>query len=410
MSFLSNDAIPVGDLLPDLVALRRDLHAHPELAYEERRTAGIVAQALRLLGLEVCEGVGGTGVVGTLRCGEPAAVQAVGARPRSVGLRADMDALPLVELGKRPYASRHSGKHHGCGHDGHTAMLIGAARQLVRTHQSLGLTGTVHFIFQPAEEGQAGAARMIEEGLFERFPCDSVYALHNWPDLPLGHAQTRSGPIMAAADRFDITVRGKGGHAAQPHHTPDALLAASQLVVQLNTIVSRRIDPNESAVLSVTRMEGGHSHNVLPAEVTITGTVRSFDAETQDRIEAALRDAAQGMAQASGTVVAVDYRRYYPATVNTEVEAALALDAARAVGLRAATAPRAAFTSEDFAFMLQHKPGAYLWLGQGREGAGAEESFALHHPCYDFNDDALPLGVRWFCEVAARALAHEALN
>ena len=289
-------------------------------------------------------------------------------------------------------------------------MLIGAARQLVRTHQSLGLTGTVHFIFQPAEEGQAGAARMIEEGLFERFPCDSVYALHNWPDLPLGHAQTRSGPIMAAADRFDITVRGKGGHAAQPHHTPDALLAASQLVVQLNTIVSRRIDPNESAVLSVTRMEGGHSHNVLPAEVTITGTVRSFDAETQDRIEAALRDAAQGMALASGTVVAVDYRRYYPATINTAAEAELALDAAQAVGLRAATAPHAAFTSEDFAFMLQRKPGAYLWLGQGREGAEAEESFALHHPCYDFNDDALPLGVRWFCEVAARALAHEALN
>ncbi|CAJ0704134.1 Hippurate hydrolase [Ralstonia edaphis] len=382
---------PVADLLPDLVALRRDLHANPELAYEEHRTAGIVAQSLRVLGLEVEEGIGGTGVVGTLRGGQGT---------RSVALRADMDALPMVELGRPAHASRMQGKHHGCGHDGHTSMLIGAARELART----GVDGTVHFIFQPAEEGQAGARRMIEDGLFERFPCDSVYALHNWPDLPLGHAQTRPGPIMAAADRFDITVRGRGGHAAQPHHTPDAILAASQLVAQLHTIVSRRIDPNESAVLSVTRIEGGHSHNVLPAEVRITGTVRSFDAVSQDRIEAALRDTANGIALGSGTQVEVDYRRYYPATINTRAEALLALDAAQAIGLEAAEAPRAAFTSEDFAFMLQRKPGAYLWLGQGRADAGPDGEYPLHHPCYDFNDDALPLGVRWFCEVARRAL------
>lgn len=385
-------AAPIADLLPDLVALRRDLHANPELAYEEHRTAGIVAQSLRVLGLAVEEGIGGTGVVGTLRGGRGT---------RSVALRADMDALPMVELGRSAHASRMQGKHHGCGHDGHTSMLIGAARQLVRT----GVDGTVHFIFQPAEEGQAGARRMIEDGLFERFPCDSVYALHNWPDLPLGHAQTRPGPIMAAADRFDITVRGRGGHAAQPHHTPDAILAASQLVAQLHTIVSRRIDPNESAVLSVTRIEGGHSHNVLPAEVRITGTVRSFDAVSQDRIEAALRDTANGIALGSGTQVEVDYRRYYPATINTPPEALLALDAAQAIGLEAAEAPRAAFTSEDFAFMLQRKPGAYLWLGQGRADAGPDGEYPLHHPCYDFNDDALPLGVRWFCEVARRALA-----
>ena len=389
-------AASLDDLLPDLVALRHDLHANPELAFEERRTAGIVANALRLLGLEVREGIGGTGVVGTLHCG--------GAGP-GVGLRADMDALPMVELGQRPYASRSPGKHHGCGHDGHTSMLIGAARQLTRTHQAQGLRGTVHFIFQPAEEGQAGAKRMIDDGLFERFACDSVYALHNWPDLPLGHAQTRPGPIMAAADRFDITVRGKGGHAAQPHHTPDAILAASQLVVQLNTIVARRIDPSESAVLSVTRIEGGHSHNVLPAEVQITGTVRSFDATAQDRIEAALRDTCQGVALASGTQVQVNYQRYYPATINTAAEVALALEAARAAGLQAQVAPRAAFTSEDFAFMLQRKPGAYLWLGQGSANPVPDGERALHHPCYDFNDQALPLGVRWFCEVAARALA-----
>ena len=408
MSSINYLASPVADLLPELVALRRDLHAHPELAYEEHRTAGIVANALRLLGLQVHEGVGGTGVVGTLHCGDLAVGNAIGNSAPSVGLRADMDALPMVELGQRSYASRHPGKHHGCGHDGHTSMLIGAARQLVRTHKSLGLSGTVHFIFQPAEEGQAGAARMIEDGLFDRFACDSVYALHNWPDLPLGHAQTRPGSIMAAADRFDITVRGKGGHAAQPHHTPDAILTASQLVAQLNTIVARRIDPSESAVLSVTRIEGGHSHNVLPSEVQITGTVRSFDAAAQDRIEAALHATCQGMALASGTEVLVNYQRYYPATINTAAEAALALDAARTVGLQADVAPRAAFTSEDFAFMLQRKPGAYLWLGQGRANTSHEGERVLHHPCYDFNDDVLPLGIRWFCEVAARALAQHA--
>jgi amidohydrolase len=393
LTALRDISAPVVDLLPDLVALRQDLHAHPELAFAERRTAGIVAQSLRLLGLDVHEGLGGTGVVGSLRFGNST---------RSVGLRADMDALPMVELGRSPYASRTPGAHHGCGHDGHTSILIGAARQLARTRA---FDGTVHFIFQPAEEGKGGARAMIEDGLFDRFPCDSVYALHNWPDLPLGQAQTRPGPIMAAADRFDIVLRGRGGHAAQPQHTPDAILAASQLVTQLNTIVSRRIDPGESAVLSVTRIEGGHSHNVLPAEVAITGTVRSFDPTTQDRIEAALRACVAGVALAGGVQAELNYLRYYPATINTAAEATLALDAATAIGLQAAVAPRAAFTSEDFAFMLQRSPGAYLWLGQGRADPGPDGERALHHPCYDFNDDALPLGVRWFCEVAERALA-----
>jgi hippurate hydrolase len=379
----------IDDLLPDLVALRRDLHAHPELAFEERRTAGIVAAALRLLGLEVHEGLAGTGVVGVLRQGSSA---------RTVGLRADMDALPIAEQSRLGHASRHAGVHHGCGHDGHTAMLLGAARQLARTRR---FDGTVVFIFQPAEEGRGGARVMIEQGLFERFPCDAVYALHNWPELPLGQAQTRPGPIMAAADRFDIVLRGRGGHAAQPHRTPDVLLAASQLVTQLNTIVARRIDPAESAVLSVTRVQGGHSHNVLPAEATLTGTVRSFDAEAQDQIEAALRAAAAGTALAHGVQAEVSYQRYYPATVNTEAEAGLALQAAEAAGLQAAVAPRPAFTSEDFSFMLRARPGAYLWLGQG-DASGA--CHPLHHPGYDFNDEALPHGVRWFCAVAERAL------
>jgi amidohydrolase len=387
----------IDDLLPALITLRRDLHAHPELAYAEHRTAALVAAALRELGLEVHEGIGGTGVVGVLRQGAG----------RSIGLRADMDALPMQDQSGLPHASTFSGAHHGCGHDGHTSMLLGAARHLARTRR---FQGTVCFIFQPAEEGRAGARAMIDDGLFERFPCDAVYALHNWPDLPLGQAQSRPGAIMAAADRFDISVRGPGGHAAQPQHTPDAVLAASQLVCQLNTIVSRRIDPGESAVLSVTRIEGGHSHNVLPAEVNITGTVRSFDAPTQDRIEAALRAAAAGVALASGTDIEVQYTRYYPATVNRPAQAELALAAAADAGLQASVAARPAFTSEDFAFMLQARPGAYLWLGQGLSGDEAQvqalswASRPLHHPCYDFNDRALPLGLRWFTAVVEREL------
>jgi hippurate hydrolase len=369
----------IADLLPALTALRHDLHAHPELAFAEHRTAGIVANALRELGLEVHEDIGGTGVVGVLR---------VGTSRRSVGLRADMDALPLAERSDVAYRSTTAGVHHGCGHDGHTSMLLGAARHLARTRR---FDGTVVFIFQPAEEGRGGARAMVDDDLFERFPCDAVYALHNWPDLPLGSAQTRPGPIMAAADRFDITLRGRGGHAAQPHHTPDALLAASQLVTQLHTIVARRIDPGESAVLSVTRIEGGHSHNVLPAEVQVTGTVRSFDPVSQDRIEAALRATAQGVALASGTDVEVQYTRYYPATINGAPQADLALAAATDAGLAASVAARPAFTSEDFAFMLQARSGAYLWLGQGRGDP-------------DFNDAALPLGIRWFSAVVQRVL------
>jgi len=394
-------ADPLPRLLPGLVALRRDLHAHPELAFQERRTAGVVAGVLRLLGLQVHEGLAGTGVVGSLRRGSS---------PRCIALRADMDALPMQALGGAAHASRHAGVHHGCGHDGHTAMLLGAAQVLADPAAGFDFDGTVHFIFQPAEEGQGGARVMVEQGLFERFPCDAVYALHNWPDLPLGQAQTIAGPIMAAADRFDITLRGRGGHAAQPQHTPDALLAAAQLVTQLNTIVARRIAPTASAVLSVTRLVGGHSHNVLPAEATLTGTVRSFEPAVQDRIESALRDAAAGVALASGCQAEVAYHRYYPATVNTADEAALALDAARDAGLQAAWAPQPAFTSEDFSFLLQQRPGAYLWLGQGRPQPGPDGERPLHHPGYDFNDDALPLGVRWFCAVVRRALppAHPA--
>jgi len=386
------DTADIRDLLPALQDLRHDLHAHPELGFAEHRTAGVVAEAMRALALEVATGVGITGVVATLR---------VGTGTRSIGLRADMDALPMLERGIQPWASRHPGAHHGCGHDGHTTMLIGAARQLARTRH---FDGTVHFIFQPAEEGQGGAAEMIRDGLFERFPCDTVYAVHNWPGLPAGTVQTRPGPIMAAADKFELTVRGRGGHAAMPHTTPDAILAAAQLVQQLNTIVSRRIDPVQSAVLSITKIEGGHAHNVLPDQVTVTGTVRSFDPGVQDCIEAALRSMCAGVGASMGVEIEVDYLRYYPATINSAAEARFALQAAAAIGLDAREAPAPAFTSEDFAFMLQARPGAYLWLGQGRADPGAEDDKPLHHPSYDFNDAIIADGVRLFVGLVERTL------
>ncbi|TWB50606.1 M20 aminoacylase family protein [Nitrospirillum viridazoti] len=379
----------VDDLIEPLTAFRRDLHAHPELGFAEHRTAARIAGALTDLGLEVHTGIGGTGVVGVLKAG---------ASDRCVGLRADMDALPIHEQTGLPYQSRHTGAFHGCGHDGHVAMLLGAARHLARTRR---FDGTVHFIFQPAEEGLGGARAMVQEGLFERFPCQRVFALHNWPDLPAGTIATRPGPIMAAADKFEIRVEGRGGHAALPHQTPDAILAASDLVGQLNTIVARRISPTASAVLSVTQINGGHAHNVLPAEVRVTGTVRSFDAAVQDRIEESLRQVAEGVAIASGTRLTVTYDRYYPATINDPEAAAEALAAAGTVCADARTAPEPAFTSEDFAFMLQACKGAYLWLGQGDGGASAP----LHHPHYDFNDAILATGVRLHVSLAERLLA-----
>lgn len=376
----------VADLLAPLTALRRDLHAHPELAYAEHRTAERVAAELSSLGLEVTTGIGGTGVVGVL---------VKGSSDRRIGLRADMDALPMSEATGVPHASRNVGVFHGCGHDGHTTMLLGAARHLARTGR---FDGTIVFIFQPAEEGQAGARAMIGDGLFDRFPVDEVYALHNWPGLPAGEAATRPGPIMAAADKFELTVEGRGGHAAQPHTTPDAILAASHLVAQLNTIVSRRIDPVDSAVLSVTRIDGGQSHNVLPASVRLTGTARSFAPEVRDRIEQSLRSTAEGVALASETRITVAYDRYYPATVNDPTCAAHALAAAKAVCRRAEAAPHPSFASEDFAFMLQARPGAYLWLGQGGE-------VPLHHPRYDFDDSIIGYGIAWYTALAEARLS-----
>ncbi|SMC43146.1 hippurate hydrolase [Novosphingobium sp. B1] len=376
-------------ILPDLVALRRDIHAHPELGFCEHRTAGRIADELRSLGIEVHEGIGTTGLVGVLK----------GKREgtRTLGLRADMDALPIDEQTNLPWASTHPGAFHGCGHDGHVAMLLGAARVLADDPD---FAGTLHFIFQPAEEGQGGARVMIEEGLFERFPCDRVYALHNWPGLPAGTISTRPGAIMGAADKFRITLTGRGGHAAIPQDSPDAILASASLVQQLNTIVSRSVPPYASAVLSITQIHGGHAHNVIPAEVMVAGTVRTFDPAVQDRIEDRMRAMLKGVEASFEVVCALDYDRYYPATINDPAAAADALEVAGTVA-RAELAPEPAPTSEDFSFMLQQRPGAYIWLGQ----ATGDHAAPLHNPHYDFNDSVMATGVRLHVALAKHWLA-----
>jgi amidohydrolase len=378
----------MSDLAVEMRVIRHDIHRHPELGFNELRTAALVAERLRAWGITVHERIGKTGLVGVL---------SAGTSDRAIGLRADMDALPIHEATGAPHASIHQGISHSCGHDGHTAMLLCAARYLAQTRR---FNGRVHLIFQPAEEGQAGAQAMIDDGLFERFPCAEVYALHNWPSLAAGTVATRPGPIMAAADRFEITVRGTGGHAAQPHLSSDTILCAAQIVTGANTLVARRIDPNAAAVLSVTCIHGGSTHNVLPSEVNITGTVRTFDAVVQDKIEAALRELVEGTAKAAGCTAAIEYVRYYPATINDAECAKHVLETGRALFGRALLADTPAATSEDFAFMLRKVPGAYVWLGQGSDDHAA----SLHHPRYDFNDDVLPIGAALMAALAERRL------
>jgi hippurate hydrolase len=378
----------MSELAEEMRAIRHDIHRHPELGFNERRTSALVAERLRAWGIAVHEGIGKTGLVGVL---------SAGASDRAIGLRADMDALPIHETSGVSHASIHQGISHSCGHDGHTAMLLCAARYLAQTRR---FNGRVHLIFQPAEEGQAGAQAMIDDGLFERFPCAEIYALHNWPSLPMGTVATRPGAMMAAADRFDVTVCGAGGHAAQPHLTSDTILCAAQIVTGANTLVARRIDPHAAAVLSVTCIHGGNAHNVLPSEVRITGTVRTFDPVVQDKIEAALRELVEGTAKAAGCTVTIEYVRYYPATINDAECAKHVLETSRVLFGQAVIPDAPAATSEDFAFMLRKVPGAYVWLGQG---SGAH-SVSLHHPRYDFNDDVLPIGAALLAALAERRL------
>lgn len=363
--------------LEELRAWRRDIHAHPELAFEERRTARIVADKLRSFGVETVEGIATTGVVGTLRNGDGPAI----------GLRADLDALPMDEQNGFVYRSTHAGCFHGCGHDGHTVMLLAAARYLAQTKN---FNGTVHFIFQPAEESAGGGRVMVEEGLFERFPCDQVYALHNWPTLPKGHIAVRGGAVMASTDRWDLTVIGKGGHAAFPHLTVDPILVGSQIVTSWQALVAREVSPTTPAVVSTTKFHAGSAYNVIPEEAILSGTVRALSEDVRVLLKRRLAEIAHGVATAMGAEVAFDYVSGYPCTVNDERCAAFAAAVARnLVGeARVVTNEPPSMGAEDFAYMAAVRPGAYIWLGQ----ADAEHMSGLHNPHYDFNDSVLPLG------------------
>ena len=375
-------------------ALRRDLHAHPELAFDEHRTSRAVAEWLTALGIEAHRGLAGTGVVGVLRAGEGA---------RSIGLRADMDALPLEELNTFAHRSAHPGRMHACGHDGHTVMLLAAAEHLARTRA---FHGTAYFIFQPAEEGEGGAQVMIEQGLFEHFSMDAVFGMHNWPGLPPGHFAVHSGAVMAGADQFDIVLRGRGAHAAMPHQGADPLIAGAALVQALQTVISRKRDPLEAAVLSVTRFHAGEAYNIIPEYANLGGTVRTFSAPTQRQMETAMRRVCDGIGASFGVDVTLEYRPGYPPTINTAPEAALCAEvAARVSGAgQVHTNLQPSMGAEDFAFMLQRRPGCYVWLGNGVGDGGC----MLHNPRYDFNDDVLAVGAQYWVTLAERLLGKPA--
>ena len=377
------------DIRQSMVAWRRDIHANPETAFEEHRTANVVAQALMLMGLPVHRGLAVTGVVATLKNGEGP----------SIALRADLDALNMQELGAQAHASKCVGKMHACGHDGHTAMLLGAAAHLAR-HKPF--RGTVHFVFQPGEENEGGGRVMVDEGLFDQFPADAVYGMHNFPQMPRGHFAIRTGTMTAFLDTFEITVTGKGSHGAMPETGIDSIVVASQLVNALQTIVSRRTGATESAVVSVTQIHGGDTWNVIPETTVLRGTVRTLDPAVQDRTEAAMRQVCEGVAQTHGAKVALKYMRGYPGVVNTPAETAAAVAAAASLVGEAQvhTDMPPAMGSEDFAFMLLKRPGAYIGIGAG-EGANDPP---VHNPYYDFNDNILPLGAAYWVALVRQQL------
>ncbi len=370
----------------ELTEWRRDFHRHPELAFEEVRTAGIVAERLRSFGVEVHEGIARTGVVGTIRSGSS---------DRAVALRADMDALPIEEKNQFGHCSTVTGRMHACGHDGHTAMLLGAARYLAETRD---FDGTVQLIFQPAEEKDGGAGVMVREGLFERFPADKVFGLHNFPGVPAGAFATGSGPFMAAIDQFEIEIRGRGTHGAWPNAGIDPIVAASQVVLGLQTLVSRNIDPRRRAVVSVTMSHAGAAFNVIPETATLAGGVRSFLRDVQDTLETGLERVVHGICAAHGANARVDYERYYPATINAPVETEESAAAVRSLGWEVDTGMEPLMGSDDFAFLAEERPGSFMMIGNG-------DTEMLHTPRYDFNDDLLTIGARYWVRLAESQLA-----
>ena len=383
----------VADLQADIQAWRRDIHQHPELGYEERRTSSFVAERLREFGCdEVATGLGGTGVVGVIKGKKPAGSNPV----KSIGLRADMDALPIEEATGLPYASRTSGKMHACGHDGHTAMLLGAARYLAETRN---FAGDAIVIFQPAEEGGAGAAAMIKDGLFERFRVDQVYGMHNLPGTAVGSFVIRPGPIMASTDAVNIHIEGRGGHAARPHLSIDSVLVGAQLIVALQSIVSRSVDPLESAVVSICEFHAGNTRNVIPQTAELRGTVRTLTAENRVLVEKRVREVVEGTARATGAKIDLEYVRGYPVVVNHAAQTDFAIGVAKEVAGSGNVRERPPLMGgEDFAYMLEQRPGAFIFCGNG-------DSAGLHHPAYNFNDDAIVFGTSYWIKLVENSLA-----
>jgi amidohydrolase len=383
----------VADLQPDIQAWRRDIHQHPELGYDEHRTAAFVAERLREFGCdEVATGLGGTGVVGVIKGRKPAGKGDV----RTIGLRADMDALPIEEATGLPYASKASGKMHACGHDGHTAMLLGAARYLAETRN---FAGDAIVIFQPAEEGGAGAAAMIKDGLFDRFTIDQVYGMHNGPGIPVGSFAIRPGPIMASTDAVDIHIEGRGGHAARPHLSIDSVMVGAQLITALQSIVARNVDPLESAVISMCEFHAGNARNVIPQTAELKGTVRTLTSEVRTMVEKRVREVVEGVARMTGAKIDLEYVRGYPVVVNHAPQTDFAIKVAGDVaGNGNVLEMPPLMGGEDFAYMLEKRPGAFIFCGNG-------DSAGLHHPAYNFDDSAIVFGTSYWIKLVENTLA-----
>jgi len=378
----------------ELRGIRRDIHAHPELAFQESRTSQLVAEQLSSWGIEVHRGLAKTGLVGVVKGKKSAS-------GRAVGLRADMDCLPMHETSNIPHKSTHAGRMHACGHDGHTTMLLGTARYLA---ESRNFDGTAYLIFQPAEEGGGGGKVMVDEGLFDRFPANEVYALHNWPGLPPGQMAVRPGPVMAATDEIVVTVRGKGGHAAMPHLTVDPVVITAQVISALQSIASRNANPLDSIVVTVASMETSQTgvFNVIPDFVKLIGTVRTFRPGTRDMAEVRIAEIVAGIAKAMGGSAEISYRRGYPSTINSEREAIFAAKVGERVFGKnnVFTDAEPTMGGEDFSYMLQARPGAYIFLGQG----GGPNNCYLHNPGYDFNDEVIPLGAGYLAALVEESL------
>ncbi|HEX7921141.1 M20 aminoacylase family protein [Bradyrhizobium sp. C9] len=383
----------VADLQPDIQAWRRNIHEHPELLYDVHRTASFVADRLREFGCdEVVTGLGKTGVVGVIKGKKGAAKGEV----KVIGLRADMDALPIHEETNLPYASKTPGKMHACGHDGHTAMLLGAARYLAETRN---FAGDAVVIFQPAEEGGAGAAAMIKDGLMDRFGVQQVYGMHNGPGIPIGSFAIRSGPIMASTDEVNINIEGLGGHAARPHKCIDSVMVGAQLITALQSIVSRSVDPLDSAVISICEFHAGNARNVIPQTAVLRGTVRTLTPEVRQLIEKRIGEVVKGVAQLTGARIDLDYKRGYPVTVNHASQTEFATRIAKEVaGDGNVHAMPPLMGGEDFSYMLEARPGAFIFCGNG-------DSAGLHHPAYNFNDEAIVFGTSYFVKIVEDALA-----